>query len=165
MQEFPLSKKDRRKLARTVENNCKDLALAISSAKEVKMIRTKIGERKVSIILVDMFPALIIERNYIFPTIYLIRRATWRPYVIVDKGAAERVGSGAHVMVPGIVEVGPDFDKDKVVAIYSEDKRAVAVGVALMSKDEIMKSKRGKAIQNLHYNRDKICKFIISLFT
>jgi len=165
MQEFPLSKKDRRKLARAIENNCKDLASAILSADEVKIIKTKIGERRISIVLVDMFPALIVERDYVFPTIYLIRRVTWKPYVIVDKGAADRVGSGAHVMVPGIVEVGPDFNKDKVVAIYNEDKRAVAVGVALMSKDEIMKSRRGKAIRNLHYKGDKICKFITSLFT
>ena len=162
-QKYPLSKKERRGLAEEIRRHSSQLASAILSANEVVIIRTRVGKRKVTIYLIDMFPALVKENDIIFPTMYLVRRISWKPFVVVDKGAAERIAKGAHVMVPGIVKVSEDFEKGEVAVVYDEEEKPIAIGLALMSKEEIERSRRGKALRNLHYDKDKICKLMATL--
>ena len=65
--------------------------------------------------------------------------------------------SGADIMVPGITEVQADFNKGEVVVVRDKiHKKALSVGKALKSSNEIREAKKGKVIKNLHYVGDKL---------
>lgn len=69
-----------------------------------------------------------------------------------DKGAIKHIFSGSNVMAPGLISAGgklcPDLDVMAPVQITAEGKQhAMAIGVLAMSSDEILKEKKGEAIQ------------------
>jgi predicted RNA-binding protein (TIGR00451 family) len=77
------------------------------------------------------------------------------PSVYVDKGAIRFVVNGADLMVPGISELD-EFEKNNLVVIRdAEHKKALAIGLASFSSNEIKEMKKGKVIQNLHFVGDK----------
>jgi len=79
------------------------------------------------------------------------------PAAVVDMGAVPFVCKGADVMAPGIVEVRGEFDVGRLVVIRDiRHGKALAVGRALIPSEEIMASRKGKAIRNLHYVGDKL---------
>lgn len=94
----------------------------------------------------------------IYPTILaLLLYRIDIPGVIVDRGAVPHILNGADVMRPGIVFFKGDFEKGDLVAIYEEEKRrAIALGRALFSRNEIESMRRGKVVKNLHHIKDKI---------
>lgn len=86
------------------------------------------------------------------------------PKVTIDKGAIPYIIKGAHIMVPGIIEIDPEVKKDSFVVIVDEThKKPIAIGKVVMDIDEIKKSNKGKAIENLHYVGDKIWNFLKQL--
>jgi len=77
-------------------------------------------------------------------------------YAVVDEGAVKHILRGADVMAPGIVEVSP-FAVGDVVAVWAPGKVSpIAVGRALMSSEDVLRVRRGKAIENLHYAGDRV---------
>lgn len=77
----------------------------------------------------------------------------------MDIGGCRYVVSGADVMCPGLTSEGgqlsPGVEEGEVVGVYVEGKQhAVAVGVALMSTDDIKKKNKGPAIENVHHLGD-----------
>lgn len=79
------------------------------------------------------------------------------PRVIVDVGAVPHVAKGADVMAPGIVKMDREVEKGGLVVVAEERyDRPIAVGVALMSPEEVDRKGTGRAIQNLHYIGDRI---------
>ena len=86
------------------------------------------------------------------------------PIVQVDKGATDFVLRGANVMAPGLVSAGGSLPaglaKDRPVQIFIEGQSdsAAAVGVLLMSSDEIILTRKGTAITNVHYRDDGLSK-------
>ena len=77
-------------------------------------------------------------------------------YAVVDEGAVKYILRGADVMAPGIVEAS-SFVVGDVVAVWAPSKVSpIAVGRALMSSEEVLRVKRGKAVENLHYAGDRI---------
>lgn len=80
--------------------------------------------------------------------------------VTVDLGAVPYVARGAAVMVPGIVATDEDIKKDDYVVIVDEKHdKPLAIGLALMDANEIIKEKKGKAIKTVHYVGDKWWEF------
>jgi PUA domain protein len=84
------------------------------------------------------------------------------PSVQVDRGAIKFVLSGANVMSPGLVSAGgklPDPSKGEqpikegeCVAIRAQGKNEVlAVGVMKMDSEQVRKTGKGIAIENIHY--------------
>lgn len=84
------------------------------------------------------------------------------PSVQVDRGAIKFVLSGANVMSPGLTSAGgklPDpangeqpLKKGQCVAIRAQGKDEIlAVGVLQMDTEEIRKTGKGIAIENIHY--------------
>ena len=60
-------------------------------------------------------------------------------------------------MAPGIVDADPSILKDDYVWICDENnKKPLAIGIALMSGEQMKQSKEGKAIKNLHYVGDEL---------
>jgi PUA domain protein len=79
------------------------------------------------------------------------------PSVYVDAGAVPRILNGADVMVPGIKKVEGEFSPNAKVLVRELEKgRVIAVGVSLMSSQEIRTSGKGKAVKSLHYLGDEI---------
>lgn len=79
------------------------------------------------------------------------------PAAIVDMGAIPFVCKGADVMAPGITEIRGEFEEGRLVVVRDvRHGKALAVGRALRPSKEIMASRKGRAIQNLHYVGDKL---------
>ncbi|KPA76906.1 hypothetical protein ABB37_07293 [Leptomonas pyrrhocoris] len=77
----------------------------------------------------------------------------------VDIGGCRYVISGANVMCPGVTseggEVAEDAEEEDVVGIYVQGKQhACAVGIMLMSSEEIKQVNKGPCIENVHHLGD-----------
>ena len=96
------------------------------------------------------------KKNILFPT--LINSAIDDlPSALVDMGAIPYVCNGADVMAPGIMGIEGGFEKDGLLVIRDvKHKKALGIGAALYSSEEMKGLKKGKAILNLHYVGDKI---------
>ena len=82
-------------------------------------------------------------------------------YVVVDMGAVKFVTNGADVMAPGIVDADENIDEDDQVWICDEKhNKPLAIGIALMSGEQMLKEKQGKAIKTIHYVGDQIWNFV-----
>jgi len=78
-------------------------------------------------------------------------------HVTVDMGAVKFLANGADVMAPGIVDAHPDIKKGMPVWVRDQkNKRALAIGLALMDSAEMIGSDSGKAVKTVHYVGDKI---------
>ncbi|MDI6916838.1 MAG: RNA-binding protein [Thermoplasmatales archaeon] len=87
----------------------------------------------------------------------LLKYAPEKKYVTVDKGAVKFVCNGADIMSPGVVDADPSIKKNELVWVRDENhKKPLAVGVALMNAEEMVKGKKGKAVLSVHYIGDKI---------
>ncbi|CAJ1007490.1 putative Pre-PUA-like domain/PUA domain containing protein [Leishmania naiffi] len=77
----------------------------------------------------------------------------------MDIGGCRHVISGANVMCQGLTSAGgvvaDDTEEGEVVGVYVEGKaHAVAVGVMLISSEEIKERNRGPCIENVHHLGD-----------
>jgi len=113
-------------------------------------------------IFVNQEPCFIFHENQIIFTLHGINRfKPKRNFVIVDMGAIKFVTSGADVMAPGIVDADINIKKDDQVWICDEkNHKPLAVGIALINGDEMIKHGRGKAIKVVHHVGDKIWNFV-----
>ncbi|WP_062662486.1 PUA domain-containing protein [Aeropyrum camini] len=81
--------------------------------------------------------------------------------VLVDKGAAIALAKGAHLMIPGVVDVEGSFSRgDVVAALYHESRTPVMVGVAEVDSGALEKMSRekarGRAVRRVHRLGDVI---------
>ncbi len=78
------------------------------------------------------------------------------PKIVVDQGAVPYIVNGASVMIPGIVNIDSQIKKnDYVVIVDEKHQKPLAVGIALMDAEKVLKEKKGKAVKNLHYIGDR----------
>ena len=123
-------------------------------AEFVEVARTREG---VVLYYVDGVPLFLEAQDKLLPTILgASTGACSLPKVSVDDGAVPHIVNGADVMVPGIVKVEGEFTEGSLVVVVDLKGRVVAIGQALMASDTILKSKKGRAIRNLHYAGDKL---------
>ena len=109
-----------------------------------------------SVYLLDGAPLLARAAGVLFPTL-MCPCLDRLPAVVVDMGAVPHVCNGADVMAPGIVEAEGDFEEDGLVVVRDvRHGKALAVGRALVSSEEVRASRRGKAVRNLHHVGDKL---------
>lgn len=96
------------------------------------------------------------KNNILFPTLAnpVINDL---PSALVDMGAIPYVCNGANVMAPGIMDIEGEFEKDGLLVIRDvKHRKALGIGAALYSSEEMRGLKKGKAILNLHYVGDNI---------
>ncbi len=80
---------------------------------------------------------------------------------IIDMGAVRFIANGADIMRPGIVDIDSDILKGEIIKVVDEkNKKALCIGRALYSGDEINEKTSGKVISNLHYAGDKVWNFM-----
>ena len=86
--------------------------------------------------------------------------------VVVDMGAIKFVTNGADVMTPGVVDADPEILEGQQVWICDETHgKPLAVGIALVSGEEMVEQSSGKAVRLLHYVGDKLWTLIQSIET
>ncbi len=149
-----IQKKEIARLISRVENTWKIPVTEIfKNAKMVEIAKTK----NYDIIIIDNLPVLFINREYIFPTLKLLLSSDF-PFkkVTVDMGAVKHVVSGANVMVPGIVDLDEIEEGEVVVIVDEKNKKPIAIGKALMNKNEVKEKNKGRAIKTVHHIGDKI---------
>ncbi len=121
----------------------------------------EIIEDEFTIILVDGVPAYFYHDGAYYPTVILLLNIELNSnYVTVDMGAVKHVLNGAKVFAAGIVEA--DFNIKEGDAVYVRDEKyhkPLAVGIALMSGEDMVKSKSGTAVMTIHYYGDQISKY------
>jgi PUA-domain protein len=111
-------------------------------------------------IFIDEIPALFMfNNNWVFTLNSINNEFNSFSYAIikVDKGAIRFIANGADIMRPGIVEISENIKKDDLVIIVEEvHNKALAIGKALFSGEEISSMNSGKVIKTIHYVGDII---------
>lgn len=122
----------------------------------------EIVESDYEIILVNGMPAYFLYENKYFPTvILLLENPPAEKYVTVDMGAVKHVLNGANIFAAGIVDADHEIKEDDAVYIRDEKyRKPLAVGIALMDGDSMVREKTGTAVKNIHYYGDKIFKIM-----
>jgi len=111
----------------------------------------------VKLYIVEGKPLFFKISQLVMPTLLFDKFYSILPRIVVDMGAVPFVCKGANIMVPGIVRVEAEFEKDKLVVIVDEKHgKALAIGESLYASNEIRNMKQGIVITNLHFVSDKI---------
>ena len=67
---------------------------------------------------------------------------------IVDMGAVPYICNSADIMIPGIVELPSAFEVNDLVVIREEKyRKALSIGQALLSSDDLREKQKGKAFK------------------
>jgi PUA-domain protein len=123
-----------------------------------KKIRIEINETEnAEIFFFNGKPLVARSNGDIFPTLSFQELFSVFPKIVVDMGAVPYVCKGADVMAPGIVSVNGEFEENDIVIVVDErHSKPLAVGLALLSTENMKTVTGGKIVKNLHYVGDKL---------
>ena len=109
---------------------------------------------------VDQIPIAMDIDDHVMMTVRgLLKFHPSHRFVTVDMGAVRFVTNGADIMAPGIVDADDHIEKDMPVWIRDEQHhKPLAIGVALMSGEEMINASSGKAVRMIHHIGDSIWK-------
>lgn len=143
-----------KKKLRAIKEDLGDYSIIISPKSKVEMVEAEPND----IILVDGAPHIMLIDNKPYPTLKAgLTLELDKKYVIVDAGAVRFMVNGADVMSPGIVEADSEIKPDDVVFILDEQHhKPLAVGISLITGNEMVDADSGKAIKSLHFVGDDI---------
>jgi len=111
------------------------------------------------IITVNKEPYLFYYEDKLVPTLKLLQTKDLLKKITVDMGAIKFVVNGADIMRPGITKIQEGIEKDEFIVIVDEThQKPLAVGIALLSAEEMEKATSGKVIKNIHYVGDDLWK-------
>lgn len=147
-----LKSKEIKQLIQTLKNRFSSDFFDSSSSVEMGNLE------EFEIILVDNDIAfMIIEDDIVFTLRGLYKYRPKEYFVIVDMGAVGFVTKGADVMAPGIVDADECIQEHDYVWVCDEKhKKPLAVGIALITGEEMKGKKTGKAIKNIHFVGDRL---------
>lgn len=114
------------------------------------------------ILLIEGKICFMFYNDNIFFTLHgLNRYIPKNKFVVVDMGAVKSVTNGADVMAPGIVDADLSIGENDQVWICDETyNKPLAIGIALMSGEQMVNEKNGKAIKVIHHVGDSIWNFV-----
>ena len=117
---------------------------------------------KTQLVFIDFKPYFMIYGNRIVFTLRgLYEYKPTSKYVVIDMGAVKFVTNGADVMNPGIIDADKDIQPEDIVWVCDEkNKKPLAVGVAIISGEDMIKKEKGKAISVFHYVGDTLWNFL-----
>jgi PUA domain protein len=148
---------------RLKEKEVKDLLMSLRTRFQGDLFTEKstvdIGTvEEFTVLLVDDSIDFMMHNNNMVFTLQGVTKYQLRNrFVVVDMGAIGFITKGADVMAPGIKDADPGIQKDEYVWVYDEKyRKPLAVGIALMTGEEMKTSKTGKAIKTLHYVGDRL---------
>jgi PUA-domain protein len=119
-----------------------------------------IEDEKFKLVLVDKKPEFFYYENKIVPTLKLLQQKDVLKKITVDMGAVKFVINGADIMRPGIVEIEDGINEnDFIVVVDVNNKKPLAVGIALLNSEEMRSATSGKVIKNIHFVGDELWKW------
>lgn len=122
-----------------------------------KELATKITSDLGTFIRVKTEMKFFYHNKKIIPLLKSLQQNNFLKCITVDMGAVKFVISGADIMKPGIVDIDDDIKEGDVIAVIDQNnKKPLALGVALFSTEDMRSQEKGKSIQNIHYVGDKI---------
>lgn len=155
--QFYLSKKDTKKIEEEIKNRFRV---------EVEGIEY-VGNRVIELdkdtkIFVLGKIILIREKEKLFPSLACEEKFLSKfPSIKVDVGAIPYICRGAKIMRPGIVTFEKNFNLNDIVCIKENNyNKFIAIGEALMNKEDAKKREKGPVLDNLHYIGDKYWIFL-----
>lgn len=116
-------------------------------------------EQQEDIILVEGKPFFFFHEEHLVPTLHFLLNNIVLPKVAIDMPAVPFIAKGADVMRPGIKEFDSFSKTDFVVIVDENNKKPLAVGVALFSSGELSSLDKGRVIHTIHFVGDSIWKF------
>lgn len=151
-----LKGKDIRKIVSEVHNDFNSIILDSKNSFEIGEVE------ETRFIFVDGAPCFLFHNDKIVITLLGLNK--FQPknkFVVVDMGAVKFVTNGADVMTPGIVDADKEIvEKDQVWICDERNRKPLAVGIALMSGEQMVLENKGKAINIVHYVSDTIWNFV-----
>ena len=98
--------------------------------------------------------------NKLVPTLHhLLKAPALLKTIVVDMGAVKFVVGGADIMRPGIVSIESEISAgDFVVVVDVNNKKPLAIGIALFDSSAMQEMKAGKVVKNIHYVGDDVWK-------
>jgi PUA-domain protein len=118
-----------------------------------------VENEKHKFMLVNKEALFFYHENKIVPTLRLLQKTDLLKKITVDMGAVKFVVNGADIMRPGIVEIEDGINQDEFIVIVDvNNKKPLAVGIALLGSGEMRSATGGKAIKNIHFVGDEIWK-------
>ena len=104
--------------------------------------------------------ALVISGKAFLTVKGLLKYNPPKSYVTVDMGAVPFVVKGADIMGPGIVDADREIKPGDFVWVRDvKNLRALAIGEAMVTGEEMLQKRPGKAIKSFHYVGDKLWKY------
>ena len=89
----------------------------------------------------------------------ILKHKPQKKFVTVDMGAVPYVTNGADIMAPGIVDADPEICAGEMVWIRDvKNLVPLAIGVSLISGEDMKKGGKGKAVRTVHNVGDKLWK-------
>jgi len=130
----------------------RELGIELSKKDKVELWE---DERK--IVIINDIPSFFYYENKAVPTLKYLQGNDLLKKVAVDMGAVKFVVNGADIMRPGIVEIEEGIGENEfIVVVDVNNKKPLAVGVALFSASEMQAKDSGKVIKNIHYVGDEL---------
>lgn len=119
----------------------------------------RVEEEDLKYIYINKEPAFFYYQERIIPTLRYLQTHCLLKKVTIDMGAIKFIINGADIMRPGIKEIEAGFQKEDLITIVdANNKKPLAVGIALVSSPEMQAMTTGKVIKNIHYVGDRIWK-------
>ena len=138
--------------SKDISKELERFGIEISKKDQVELV-----EDKYKIILINKKPAFFYFGNKLVPTLKFLQENNVLKKITVDMGAVKFVVNGADIMRPGIVEIEEGIMKNDFVAVVDvNNKKPLAVGIALYDAFEMKGMKIGKVIKNIHYVGDEL---------
>jgi len=122
--------------------------------------RVEIVEDEFTLILLEGKPVLFEHDGKWLPSLHVLQEKQLLKKITVDMGAIKFLTSGADIMRPGITKIDDGLKEGDAAVIVDETHgKALAVGVVMMSSEELRATDKGKVVKNIHYVGDKIWDF------
>ncbi len=143
------------KKIKEIKKQLPDYEVLIPNKAKVELIKI---DKLPDIYLINDEPLLMNMDDRIIPTLKgAMKMDLSKKYATVDMGAINFVIKGADIMSPGIVDADADLKEGDIVIVNEEShKKPLAIGICLISGQEMIDNNKGKAIKNLHYVGDAI---------
>jgi PUA-domain protein len=98
--------------------------------------------------------------GYIPVLTFLLNNEVKIKSITVDMPAIKYITNGADVMRPGVKKIEEGIEKGDIVQVVDEThNRAIAVGKALFSTEDMQIMSSGKVVKNIHTIQDSVWKF------
>ena len=118
-----------------------------------------VEDNSLKFLVINQEPAFFYHDNKLIPTLKYLQHHSLLKKITIDMGAIKFIVNGADVMRPGIVEIEEGIQKDDFIVIVDQNnKKPLAVGIALCNSEEMKALPKGKAIKTIHYVGDEVWK-------